>query len=111
MVKKKITCGDGEGLASAVWVAVVVEEGGGVEDVGGAGGGEGEAGPEDVVDSATEDAGDCEGGVEGGQGVVRRGGVHLPATAHPRQRVEHSRAAEAHHADQDHLDQRRVVPE
>lgn len=51
-------------------LVVVVEEGAGVEDVGGAAGHEGEFGAEDVVDAAAEDAEDGEGGVECGVGVV-----------------------------------------
>lgn len=51
-------------------VVVVVEEGAGVEDVGGATCEECEVGSEDVVDAAAEDAEDGEGCVEGGEGVV-----------------------------------------
>lgn len=58
---------DGEEL---VLVVVVVEEGTGVEDVGGATCEESEVGSEDVIDAAAEDAEDGEGGVEGGEGVV-----------------------------------------
>ena len=83
---------NGEGL---VLVVVVVEEGTGVEDIGGAACEEGEVGSEDVVDAAAEDAEDGKGGVECGEGVVGGGGLDLAAATHPGEGVEHAGAAEA----------------
>lgn len=65
-----------------MFVVVVVEEGSGIEDVGGTAGEESEPGTKDVVDTAAEDTEDCEGGVESGIGVVCGGMVNLTTTAH-----------------------------
>lgn len=97
---------DGEGL---VVVVVVVEERASVEDVGGAASGEGEAWPEDVVDSTTEDAKDSEGRVESGVGVIGSRVVDLTAAAHTGESVEHAGTAKADKPDEAHLNQRGIV--
>lgn len=51
-------------------------------------------GSEDVVDGATEDAGDGKGGVESGEGVVGGGVVDLASTTHPGEGIEHARTTE-----------------
>jgi len=94
-----------------VLVVVVVEEGAGVEDVGRATCEKGEVGSEDVVDSAAEDAEDCEGGVERGEGVIGSGGVDLAAAAHAGEGVEHAGAAKAYQPDKNDLNDRRIIPE
>ena len=90
---------------------VVVQEGAGVEDVGGATCEKGEVGSEYVVDAAAEDAEDCEGGVERGEGVIGSGGVDLAAATHAGEGVEHAGAAKAHQPDKNDLNDRRIVPE
>lgn len=74
---------------------VVVEEGTGIEDVGGATCEEGEVGSEDVVDATTEDAENGEGCVQGSGGVVGGSVVYLATTAHTREGIVHTRATEA----------------
>ena len=99
---------DGEEL---VLVVVVVQEGAGVEDVGGATCEEGEVGSEDVVDAAAEDTEDCEGGVEGGEGVIGNGVLELAAATHAGEGIEHAGAAKAYQPHKNDLNDRRIVPE
>lgn len=53
---------------------------------------------------------DGEGRVQGDVGLVGGVGVDLTTTSHSAQSVEHARAQEAHHGDQDKLSRRRGVP-
>ena len=79
-------------------MVVVVEKGGCIEHIGGATCQEGEVGSEDVVDSAAEDARDCKGCVESGEGVVGGGVVDLASTTHPGEGIEHAGTTETNQA-------------
>lgn len=85
---------------------VVVEEGTGVEDVGGATGEEGEVGAEDVVDATAEDAEDGEGGVESSEGVVGGCGIDLATASHAGEGVEHAGAAKTDETNKHDLHER-----
>eukprot|EP00252_Welwitschia_mirabilis_P014246 TRINITY_DN31344_c0_g1_i1.p3 TRINITY_DN31344_c0_g1~~TRINITY_DN31344_c0_g1_i1.p3 ORF type:complete len:123 (-),score=6.15 TRINITY_DN31344_c0_g1_i1:8-376(-) len=90
---------------------VIVEKGARVEDVGGASGGDGDGGAEDVVDASAQEAEDSKGRVERRVGVVGSSVVLLAAPSHPSERVEHARTAETDRRDYKHLKQRRVPGE
>lgn len=68
-------------------------------------------GSEDVVNCAAENAEDREGGVKGGEGIVRGGVVDLAAATHAGESIEHAGTTETNQADKNDLGEWGIVSE
>lgn len=101
----------GEDDEALVLVVVVRQKAGGIDAVAQPAEREGELDTEHVRDGAREESSDGKGAVEGGVGVIVDRGINLTTTAETSDGVEHARAQEAHHGDQDQLEDGRRIPD